>query len=109
MPYPDHFNKYEYNFKVPVWTVPYDLLNYWGSKYVMQRQKEIPTPAKLRTWVQAFDTIKAPYITYDAPQLEAQSKGLFDAGLNNGYMAWNSGSKLDKYRAQLDAYKKDYK
>jgi len=51
MPYPDHFNKYEFGFKEPVWTVPYELLKYWGENYVIKRQAEIPTPAIMRTWI----------------------------------------------------------
>lgn len=109
MPYPDHFSTNEYGFKVPVWTVPYDLLKYWGKEYVMKRQAEAPTPAIVRTWIQAFDTIKAPYITYNAENVEAEIKGLFDAGLNGGYMTWNSGSSIAKYRLQLPAYSKNYK
>ncbi|MGI6324614.1 MAG: putative glycoside hydrolase [Bacilli bacterium] len=109
MPYPDHFNAHEYGFEEIVWTVPYDLLKYWGSTYVMKRQSEIPTPAKLRTWVQGYNTIRAPYISYDAPEVEAQIRGLFDAGLTDGYMVWNAGSSINKYRSQLNAYKKDYK
>jgi hypothetical protein len=111
MPYPNHFNKYEYGFKVPVWTVPYDLLNYWGKTYVMKRQQEVPTPAIVRTWVAAFDTYQGvdPYVPYNAPEVEAEIRGLFDAGLTGGYMTWNAGSNIEKYRAQLAAYSKDYK
>ena len=108
MPYPDHFNKYEYGFREPVWTVPYDILNYWGENYVMKRQAEIPTPAIVRTWIQTYDTIHEPYITYGAKEVEQQIKGLYDAGLNGGYMTWNSGSNLEKYKSQSSAYSKEY-
>lgn len=108
MPYPDHFNKYEYGFTEPVWSVPYDILNHWGKNYVMKRQSEIPTPAIIRTWIQTYDTIREPYITYGAKQVEAQIQGLYDAGLNGGYMTWNSGSNLKKYQSQLEAYSKEY-
>ncbi len=109
MPYPDHFSAHEYGFEEVVWTIPYDLLYHWGKNYVMKRQQEIPTPAKLRTWVQGYDTIRAPYIIYNADKVEAQIRGLFDAGLNNGYMIWNAKSSLSKYKAQIEAYKKDYR
>ncbi len=108
MPYPDHFSKYEYGFKQPVWTVPYEILNYWGENYVQKRQSEIPTPAIVRTWVQTYDTIHEPYVTYGSKEVEAQIQGLYDAGLNGGYMTWNSGSNLEKYRSQANAYKKEY-
>jgi len=108
MPYPDHFNKYEYGFDVPVWTVPYDLLNYWANAYVAKRQSEVPTPAIVRTWIQTYDTIKEPYITYGAEEVSDQIEGLYDAGLTGGYMTWNSGSNLTKYKSQKDAYNKEY-
>lgn len=108
MPYPDHFNKYEYGFTEPVWSVPYDILNYWGENYVMKRQSEIPTPAITRTWIQTYDTIREPYITYGATQVAAQINGLYDAGLKGGYMTWNSGSNLAKYKSQIEAYNKEY-
>ncbi len=108
MPYPDHFNKYEFGFTVPVWTVPYQLLNLWGESYVMKRQSEIPTPAIVRTWIQTYDSIKEPYITYDAKKVEEQITGLFDAGLDGGYMTWNSGSNISKYKSQKVAYNKEY-
>ena len=46
---------------------------------------------------------------YGAEQVEAQIKGLFDAGLNGGYMTWNAGSSLEKYKSQIAAYQKEYK
>ncbi len=108
MPYPDHFNKYEYGFTVPVWSVPYDILNYWGKNFVAKRQEEIPTPAIVRTWIQTYDTIREPYLTYGAKEVENQIRGLYDASLTGGYMTWNSGSNIEKYRSQLAAYSKEY-
>ncbi len=108
MPYPDHFNKYDFGFSVPVWTVPYDLMYHWGTNYVAQRQTEIPTPAVMRSWIQTYDAIKDPYITYGTKQVSDQIQGLYDAGLSGGYLTWNSGSNIHKYRSQLEAYKKEY-
>jgi hypothetical protein len=109
MPYPDHFNKYEFGFKVPVWTVPYQLLSHWGKNYVAKRQAEIKTPAIARTWIQTYDSIKEPYVTYDASKVEEQINALFESGLTGGYMTWNSGSNLTKYKSQKSAYSKEYK
>jgi hypothetical protein len=111
MPYPDHFNKYEFGFKEPVWTVPYELLKYWGENYVIKRQAEIPTPAIMRTWIQAADvpSYKHPGgYSYGEEQIEAQIKGLFDAGLNKGYMTWLSHSKLERYQSYKNVYSKEY-
>lgn len=108
MPYPDHFNKYDFGIKVPVWTVPYDLMLAWG-KYAKERQTEIPTPAKVRTWIQAYDTIHEPYITYGANEVEKQIKALYEQGLNNGFITWNARSSLAKYKTMATAFKKEYR
>lgn len=111
MPYPDHFNKYEFSFKDPVWTVPYDLLYLWGSEYVIKRQQEIPSPAIMRTWIQVNDVPNYKHAggyPYGPEEVEAQIKGLFDAGLTGGYMTWLSHSSLERYQSQFEVYRKDY-
>lgn len=108
MPYPDHFNKYDYGLSEISWTIPYQLLYTWGSGYVMKRQAEIPTPARLRTWIQAYNTIREPYIVYDSVKIEEQIRGLYDAGLTGGFITWNSSSSLDKYTQISSAFGKEY-
>lgn len=107
MPYPDHFNKYEYGFKVPVWTIPYDLMKAWGSN-ASERQNETPSKAVVRTWVQAYNTIKEPYVVYDATKISNQIEGLYESGLTGGYITWNSGSSMSKYKQLAPAFRKDY-
>ena len=108
MPYPDHFSTYEYGFKEPVWTIPYDLLYLWGNEFVMARQSEIPTPAVVRTWIQAYDSIKSPYVTYDASMVSKEIQGLYDAGLTGGFITWNGSSSLSKYKSMSSAFGKEY-
>ena len=108
MPYPDHFSTYEYRFKEPVWTIPYDLLYLWGDEFVMARQSEIPTPAIVRTWIQAYDSIKSPYVTYDANMVSKEIQGLYDAGLTGGFITWNGSSSLSKYKSISSAFGKEY-
>ena len=108
MPYPDHFSTYEYGFKEPVWTIPYDLLYLWGDEFVMARQSEIPTPAIVRTWIQAYDSIKSPYVTYDASMVSKEIQGLYDAGLTGGFITWNGSSSLSKYESISSAFGKEY-
>ncbi|MDD4547706.1 MAG: putative glycoside hydrolase [Bacilli bacterium] len=108
MPYPDHFNAHEYDFDEIVWTVPYKLLKFWGENYVTVRQKEIPTPAVVRTWIQTYNAIRAPRIEYDAQKISEQIQGLYDAGLDAGYMTWNASSSLSKYKEVSSAFKKSY-
>ena len=109
MPYPDHFNEHQYGIQNIVWTVPYELIYTWANDYVIERQKETTTPALIRTWIQTYDTIREPYITYDNQKISDQIKGLYDAGLKNGYITWNSGSSIYKYKSLIESFNKDYK
>lgn len=108
MPYPDHFNPHEYGISEVVWTVPYKLLNEWG-KYVAEKQEVIPTPAVVRTWIQTYNTSKTPSVVYDADKISDQIQALYDNGLTGGYMTWNSGSNINKYKEVSYAFKKVYK
>lgn len=107
MPYPDHFDKHQYGIKEVVWTVPYQLLKQWGD-YVVKGQKMIPSPAKVRTWIQAYDTKKEPATVYDANKISEQIEALYANGLTGGYMTWNSGSNLKKYEEIKEAFRKEY-
>ena len=103
MPYTDHFSKEE-----TYWKNPYQTMLNWG-KTAAERQQEIPTPAIARTWITAYDTpYWKPTVTYDGEMLSKQIQGLYDAGLTGGYMTWNSGSSLAKYKSQASAFKKTY-
>ena len=86
-------------------------MKYWAS-YAMDRQKECPTPAKVRTWIQAYDVMKyvdANGISYDANAVEQEIRGLYDAGAIDGYITWLSNSSLAKYRSQKRAFQIDYR
>ena len=107
MPYPDHFNKHEYGIEEVVWTVPYKLLDKW-SKYVVSKQEIIPTPAVVRTWIQAYNTTKKPSVVYDSNKISEQIGALYDNGLNGGFMTWNSSSNMLKYKEISYSLKKVY-
>ena len=109
MPYPDHFNEHQYGIENVVWTVPYELIYIWANNYVNERQQETTTPAIVRTWIQTYDTIREPYITYDNNKVSDQIKGLYDAGIKTGYITWNSGSSIYKYKTLIEAFNRDYK
>ena len=109
MPYPDHFTNGYYGIKKP-WNNPYAIMLAWGSR-VQGRQAITPTPASVRTWIQAYPVMKhvdPNGLPYNAEDVEAQIRGLYDAGLTGGYTTWHSGSKLDKYAAQQEAFCVDY-
>ena len=109
MPYPDHFSNGYYGIKKP-WNHPYEILNAWGER-VQGRQTVTPTPAVVRTWVQAYNVMRhvdRNGIKYDAENVEKEIRGLYDAGLLGGYTTWHSGSNLEKYKAQKGAFMIDY-
>lgn len=109
MPYPDHFSRGYYGISEP-WNNPYDLMKAWGDD-AYQRQQECPTPAIVRTWIQAYDVLQyvdANGIDYNSAELEKEIRGLYDAGLYGGYITWNSSSSLSKYKQQKGAFEIDY-
>ena len=108
MPYPDHFNAHDYGISEVVWTVPYKLLTAWGG-YVSSKQEVIPTPAIVRTWIQTYNTVKTPSVVYDATKVSEEIQALYDSGLTGGYMTWNSGSNLAKYKEVSAAFRKVYR
>lgn len=109
MPYPDHFSAGYYGISKP-WNSPYELMKAWGDD-AYKRQEETTSPAKVRTWVQAYDVMKhvdSNGINYNSEAVEKEIRGLYDAGLIDGYITWNSGSNLEKYKLQRNAFNIDY-
>lgn len=103
MPYTDHFGR-----SVDTWTNAYQTVYNW-AKGAAARQKEIPTPAVARTWITAYDTpYWKPTVIYNASKIEDQVKALYDAGLDGGFITWNSASSLAKYEQIKMAFNKDY-
>lgn len=103
MPYTDHFGR-----SVDTWTNAYQTVYNW-AKGAAARQKEIPTPAIARTWITAYDTpYWKPTVIYNASKIEDQVKALYDAGLDGGFITWNSASSLAKYEQIKTAFNKDY-
>ena len=109
MPYPDHFTDGYYGIKKP-WNKPYELLKAWGER-VQSRQAITPTPAVVRTWIQAYPVMRhvdRNGLRYDAEDVEKEIRGLYDADLTGGFITWHSGSNLNKYQAQKEAFCIDY-
>ena len=103
MPYTDHFGR-----SVDTWTNAYQTVYNW-DKGAAARQKEIPTPAVARTWITAYDTpYWKPTVIYNASKIEDQVRALYDAGLDGGFITWNSASSLAKYEQIKTAFNKDY-
>ena len=100
MPYPDHFSQ---NGTYRPWEHPYETIYDWSVK-AAARQSETPTPAVVRTWIQAYDAIRLPYNTYGAEEVGAEITALEDAGLTGGFMAWNAMCSLNKLEALKPAF-----
>ncbi len=109
MPYPDHFASGYGGIKAP-WNNPYLTMKTWG-KSVQARQNEIPTPARVRTWIQAYPVMRhvdPNGIRYNADEIAQEIRGLYDAGLTDGYITWLSSSSLSRYTSQVTAFMIDY-
>lgn len=103
MPYTDHFGR-----TVDTWSNPYQTVYNW-AKGAATRQTEIPTPAVARTWITAYDTPHwNPTVIYNADKIADQVKALYDAGLDGGFITWNSASSLAKYEQIKSAFAKNY-
>ena len=99
MPYPDHYSaRGDYK----PWEHPYDTVRMFGAA-AAERQSETASPAAVRTWIQAYNAIREPYNTYGAAEVAAEVKALRDTGCTGGFMTWNGGSDIGKYRSILSA------
>lgn len=100
MPYPDH---YAQSGDYRPWEHPYDTIDTWAEG-VVQRQSEIPTPAIVRTWIQAYDAILYPYNEYGAEEVWQEISALRDNGLTAGFITWNPGASISKYKSLKEAF-----
>ena len=108
MPYTDHFTNYGDNSKSNYWVDAYQTVYNWATG-AAKRQTEIATPAVARTWITAYDTpYWKPTVIYDASKISEQAQALVDAGLDGGFITWNSASSLTKYQQIKSAFNKTY-
>lgn len=108
MPYTDHFTNYGDNSKSNYWVDAYQTVYNWAVG-AAKRQTEIATPAVARTWITAYDTpYWKPTVIYDASKISEQAQALVDAGLDGGFITWNSASSLNKYEQIKSAFGKTY-
>ena len=99
MPYPDHYSA-QGDYKP--WEHPYDTVHMFGAA-AAQRQAETVSPAAVRTWIQAYNALWEPYNTYGEAEVAAEVKALRDTGCTGGFMTWNGGSDINKYRSIIGA------
>jgi hypothetical protein len=109
MPYPDHFADHYYGISKP-WNHPYEIMKAWGKR-VQGRQEVTATPAKVRTWIQAYHVMRwvdPNGLDNNSNFIERQIRGLYDAGLTGGYNTWLASGNIGVYRSQKEAYSLDY-
>ena len=99
MPYPDHYSA-QGDYKP--WEHPYDTVHMFGAAAAL-RQAETASPAAVRTWIQAYNALWEPYNTYGEAEVAAEVKALRDTGCTGGFMTWNGGSDINKYRSIIGA------
>lgn len=91
MMYPSHYGKGVYGLGVPD-QYPYKTL-FACTKDSLERNKNIPTPAEIRPWIQDFTaTWVRGHISYGTAEVKAQIKALNDLGIHQ-YMLWNPMNK----------------
>ncbi|MDO4939942.1 MAG: putative glycoside hydrolase [Lachnospiraceae bacterium] len=100
MPYPDHYAGTE---DYLPWEHPYETIKHFAET-ASERQKECPTPARVRTWIQGYNSFREPHTQYYAENVGQEIKALYDAGLTDGWMIWNGSSSLESCRKQSDAF-----
>lgn len=100
MPYPDHFSQ---NGDYRPWLYPHDTVLGWSEK-AAKRQEETPSPAKVRTWVQAYDAIRKPYNTYGPVEVGGEIQALQEGNIFDGFMAWNAMCSLKKLELLRPAF-----
>ena len=83
------------------WEHPYETVKQFAEKAVL-RQSECPTPAKDRTWIQCYDSVKAPKVMYGPEQVQVEINALADGGMKGGFITFNLYG-YEKYRALIHA------
>ena len=100
MPYTDHMGSEE------AWKNPYQTTKAWAKK-AKKQQDYLENPAAARTWITGYDTpYWAPTENYGEKEMKAQIQALIDAGLEGGFIPWNSTNDLGKYKQYKDIWNK---
>lgn len=106
MVYPSHFAPGSDGFAKPA-EHPYEIIK-WSMENGVKREMaqrvalglSTSTPSKLRPWIQDFDL----GATYNAPEVRAEMKAAYDAGLP-GWLSWDASNKYtpDAYSPETSA------
>ncbi|MFN4200126.1 MAG: putative glycoside hydrolase [Fervidobacterium gondwanense] len=90
MVYPSHYANGSFGLSVPD-AYPYETI-YRALSDGIRRNNHIPTPARIRPWLQSFTaTWVKGHIVYDENAIRKQIKAAKDLGINE-YMLWNASN-----------------
>lgn len=94
MMYPSHYANGTYGLSVPD-VYPYETV-FHSAKDSVARNKNIKTPAVIRSWIQDFTApwVKG-HIKYSDKQVEDQIRALEENGIKE-YLLWNAGNKYSE-------------
>lgn len=91
MVYPSHYANGSFGLSIPD-QFPYETV-YRSVLDGVRRNCNIPTPARIRPWIQSFTaTWVKGHITYDENAIRKEIKALKDLGINE-YMFWNASNR----------------
>lgn len=91
MVYPSHYANGSFKLPVPD-AYPYETV-YNSVLSGVVRNRYLPSPAKIRPWIQAFTaTWVKGHITYGENEIRKQIKALKDLGINE-FMLWNASNR----------------
>ncbi len=90
MVYPSHYANGSFGLSIPD-QFPYETV-YRSVSDALKRNYNIPTPARIRPWIQFFTaTWVKGHITYDENAIKKEIKALKELGINE-YMLWNASN-----------------
>lgn len=94
MVYPSHYANGSFGLSVPD-AYPYETV-YNAIRDGLRRNLHIPTPARIRPWLQSFTaTWVKGHIVYDEEAIRKQIKAVKDLGIKE-YMLWNAANNYKK-------------
>ena len=97
MAYPSHYAPKSYGIPVPD-LQPYELMSR-AVRDGLRRNQNIPAPAQIRPWIQAFTAKWLPkYRKYGVPEIRDQVRALREQGVTS-YLVWNPNNRYTDQQA----------
>ena len=79
------------------WSDEYTTLYNWAER-ALARQSEVETPAVCRAWITGYDVpYWSPYIECTSDYVENMIRGLYDRGIEGGFIIYNEEANISAY------------